>query len=45
MFRLMKLTHKSGESKVVDIFDYTVRELNNIVSFYSNHRDFTLERL
>ena len=45
MFTKIVITHKSGNSKAIDIEEYGVRELNAIVAFYEEHKDYEVENV
>jgi len=44
MFTQFKITHKSGKSKLIEIDEYSVRELNAIALFYDKAKDYKVER-
>lgn len=45
MFSHFKITHSSGESKLIDINEYNPVDLNVISEFYSNLKNYRLERI
>jgi hypothetical protein len=45
MFNYFKITHKSGESKLVNIYDFTVPQLDAIREVYDNNPDYEIEEV
>ena len=46
MFKHLQITNiKTTLTKLVDIYDYTPDQLNAITAFYSDHPDYTLDRV
>ena len=45
MFKYFKITHTSGESKLIDIEDYCIGDLITISNFYDNNSGYQLARV
>ena len=45
MFTHFKITHKSGESKLININDYSIGDIDVISKFYDNAKGYSLTRV
>lgn len=43
MFTHLKITHKTGESKLININDYSIGDLDVIAKFYQNCKGYNIE--